>query len=47
MLGDDILNEAINEYIEDVKLKDRHLYKRFNESEEPPELVPMLRKTKE
>ena len=47
LLGDDILNEAVNEYIESVKLRDRKLYQKFNESEEPKEVIPMLRKTKE
>ena len=47
LLGDDILNEAVNEYIESQKLRDRKLYAQFNESDEPPELVPILKKSKE
>jgi hypothetical protein len=34
----------VNEFIESQKLRDRKLYKAFNESDEPPEVVPMLRR---
>lgn len=42
-----MLDEAVNEFIESQKLRDRKLYKKFNESDEPPELIPILKKTKE
>lgn len=40
------LDEAVNEFIESQKIRDRKLYKDFraNKDTEPPELVPILRK---
>lgn len=40
VLDDDILNEAVNEFIDSQKLRDRKLYYKYNENDEVPELVP-------
>lgn len=50
LLGDDIFNDAVNEYIESQKLgkqEGRKLYHDFKDPELPDEVVPVLRKTKE
>jgi protein LTV1 len=40
------LDDAVNEFIESQKIRDRKLYKDFrpNKDTEPPELVPIIRK---
>lgn len=45
LISKEMLDEAVNEFIESQKIRDRKLYADFNEGEK--ELVPILRKTKE
>jgi protein LTV1 len=46
MITAEALDDAVNEFIESQKIRDRKLYNDFrpNKDTEPPELVPILRK---
>jgi hypothetical protein len=44
LISKEMLDEAVNEFIESQKIRDRKLYSDFNKGEK--ELVPILRKTK-
>ena len=46
LISKEMLDEAVNEFIEQQKLRDRKLFRAFNDNEGPLEVVPMLRKTK-
>lgn len=44
LISKDEFDDAIDEFIESQKIRDRKLYRQFNNSDEPPELVPIIKK---
>ena len=42
MITAEALNDAVDEFIESQKIRDRKLYREF--SDKPPELVPIIKK---
>ena len=44
LLTKEALDDAVNEFIESQKLRDRNLYRHFREGDQPFEIVPMIRK---